>query len=214
MDQLALRMVERICVVLFAGLAIYLGYRLFIKVPQQQNSEGRFTFPHDISIVLMRVGPGIFFALFGAAVLTTSLFKGIESDSQKQVATVATEQKGPTVSTVSESSRFHGVSPLSAEKNSDKIADARLSLRKDIAILNTLPQHLRGDLQQPDRTQLNLAIPRIKFALMRAVWGPPSGNWGDPAAFEQWLESGEPSPAPPQLERAIDFYRYPKQEKR
>ncbi len=45
-----LRFVERIIGVLIGGIAIYLGYRLFLKIPDQQGGEGRFNL-RDISIV-------------------------------------------------------------------------------------------------------------------------------------------------------------------
>jgi hypothetical protein len=38
MDLLELRVVERILAVVIGGLSIYLGYRLFIKLPEQKDS--------------------------------------------------------------------------------------------------------------------------------------------------------------------------------
>jgi hypothetical protein len=73
MDPITLRFAERLLAVLFGGMAIYLGYRLFLLVPERREGEGRFTFPWDASVVLTRVGPGVFFALFGALVVGTSL---------------------------------------------------------------------------------------------------------------------------------------------
>ena len=41
MDPIALRAFERILATLIGGLAIYLGYRLFVQVPSERDGEGR-----------------------------------------------------------------------------------------------------------------------------------------------------------------------------
>src|SRR5574341_1112697 len=74
MDPLFLRALERIIAVLIGGLAIYLGYQLFIHLPTQMNSEGKIVLPGDISVYLSRVGPGAFFALFGTIVVAASFY--------------------------------------------------------------------------------------------------------------------------------------------
>ena len=43
MDISILRLIERIVGVLIGGLAIYLGYRLFIKIPEQRGGDGKIT---------------------------------------------------------------------------------------------------------------------------------------------------------------------------
>ncbi|MGH7901241.1 MAG: hypothetical protein ACRENZ_05830, partial [Thermodesulfobacteriota bacterium] len=73
-----LRELERIIVVVSGALSIYLGYRLFLVNPERDESTGRFKLPGGISIYMTRVGPGVFFTLFGAAVIAFSLKQGIE----------------------------------------------------------------------------------------------------------------------------------------
>jgi hypothetical protein len=65
MDPLILRFLERFIVVLFSGLSIYLGFRLFLEVPEHKNASGQVTLPWNTSVVMSRIGPGAFFALFG-----------------------------------------------------------------------------------------------------------------------------------------------------
>lgn len=77
MDVDDLRMVERIMIALFGGLSIYLGYRLFLAVPFAEKSDGEFVIPRIGKLTLARVGPGVFFALFGAAVLAFESFNPI-----------------------------------------------------------------------------------------------------------------------------------------
>ena len=66
MDPLLFRSIERIVSVLIGGLSIFLGYRLFSSVRGQSDGKGTFKFPMHTSGVLTKVGPGVFFALFGA----------------------------------------------------------------------------------------------------------------------------------------------------
>ena len=74
MEAILLRSLERILSVLIGGLSIYLGYRLFLKIPQQTDSSGKIILPGGISIFLSRVGPGVFFSLFGTLVVGLSLY--------------------------------------------------------------------------------------------------------------------------------------------
>jgi uncharacterized membrane protein YfcA len=78
--DLPLRLLERILSVVIGGLAIYLGYRLFLNVPEHRDSQGKVTLPWNTTVILSRVGPGVFFALFGAIVVSLSFVKPIDYD--------------------------------------------------------------------------------------------------------------------------------------
>jgi hypothetical protein len=54
-------------------LSIYLGYRLFILAAGAKASDGAFRFKDWAEIKLTKVAPGVFFALFGAAILIYSV---------------------------------------------------------------------------------------------------------------------------------------------
>ena len=183
-----LRYVERLVAVLIGGLAIYLGYRLFLRVPDRREGEGQIKL-WDVSIVLSRIGPGVFFALFGAAVVGLSLFKGTE-------AVVRPDEQ-----------RFSGLG-AGPGQSADARADARALLRRDIAILNNFIPKLRADLPAQDHTQVELAIPRIKFTLMKPAWPENEPGWGDPARFEAWLKDAEPDPPPAEIAAAVEYFRY------
>jgi hypothetical protein len=195
----ALRLAERILAVLIGGLVIYLGYRLFLSIPQSADSEGRFKLPWNTSIVLSRIGPGVFFALFGSVVVGSSLYRSISYDERLRAQT---EVLPGTAHSGEVTGRFSGAAPASAD--SDARADAQMRLQRDIAILNTIPSQLDARLTPQDRSVIDFAIPRIKLALMEAVW---SNSWGDVEAFRQWTKSPNDK-APPGLERAVDYYRY------
>ena len=48
MDLLQLRVIERVLAVVIGGLSIYLGYRLFVKLPKQKDSSGKVMLPGDL----------------------------------------------------------------------------------------------------------------------------------------------------------------------
>jgi hypothetical protein len=67
-----LRSIERLLVVLGGILAVYFGYRLFSVATIRQDAAGKLkTSIFEFSAT--KVGPGVFFALFGAWVLYSSL---------------------------------------------------------------------------------------------------------------------------------------------
>jgi hypothetical protein len=68
---LLLRGFERLIIVLAAALSVWLGYRLFSLVVADRGSfDGKFG---EWQIKLQRIAPGVFFALFGAAILAFAL---------------------------------------------------------------------------------------------------------------------------------------------
>lgn len=79
MDALAWgRLAERLFIVAFSGLSMILGWHLFLRgVVDDQEAEGQFK---DWKITLKKVGPGVFFAFFGAAVLAFSLAQPMSID--------------------------------------------------------------------------------------------------------------------------------------
>lgn len=193
---LLLRFLERITAVLIGGMAIYLGFRLFLLVPEQRDSAGKLVLPWDISVVMTRVGPGVFFALFGVAAAGLALFRPLEISLQ-----------GPGLS---EEKGGRRVSYAAGPALGDQTArtDARALLRKEIAVLNTVPRLLRKDLPGYERDSIKSGIARVKLALMRPVWGDTAEGWGDFAEFERWVQAGEPDPQPAGMGEALALYRY------
>jgi hypothetical protein len=82
-----LRMFERVLVVLGGILAIYLGYRLFRIATLEDRSAGKFNLHNILEFSVSRVGPGVFFAAFGAWVLYTSLTTRISTPVASSSAT-------------------------------------------------------------------------------------------------------------------------------
>lgn len=197
MDPLLLRFMERISIVLIGGLAIYLGYRLFLQVPEHRDSAGKVTFPWDLSIAMTRIGPGVFFALFGTIAVGLSFIKPLEINTQHTGD--SNIQGSP------QSIRYMG-----SQRPGDKMAraDARALLRKEMAGLNTIPRLLSPDLPQHDRDDIKRHITRVKVLLMKPVWGDSTEGFGDIKDFERWVEAREPNPPPAGMEGALALYHY------
>jgi hypothetical protein len=194
MDPATLRSIERIVATAAGGLSIFLGYRLF-----QGSSSGRsrssahFTLGDKASIVLTRVGPGVFFALFGASVVALSLWRGISV--------------GPVGGAKGE--YYSGAQAESS--NNDKavgeqeLAAARARIANNIAVLNNLSASLKPDLAAEQKADIELAVPEIKLGLMKSVW---DSSWGDPVLFADWVSKGAGGTPPAGLEKAATYYRH------
>lgn len=116
-----LRALERILAIFIGGMAIYLGFLLFSHIPGRRESEGKIEFPGHLSVYVARVGPGVFFALFGAIIVGISFYQG----------TSITTQDGKVM--------YSGFSPREESNAPMKLADERLKLRHQVELLNRLP---------------------------------------------------------------------------
>jgi hypothetical protein len=198
MDLLQLRVIERVLAVVIGGLSIFLGYRLFIKLPEQKDSSGKVILPGDISIFFSRVGPGVFFSLFGAAVVVVSLQHGLELDlANKSSVTAESTEK-----TANLKVRYMG----GADELDPAKRDAlRAEARRTIAELNKLPTMLAANVPASRRTDVAQAVRDSKLALIGMVWG---ADWGDFSKFRNWVNDGETDPVPPGFSpEAVKTYR-------
>lgn len=65
---IAMRLAQLILGSLIGFLCIYFGYRLFAQIPVNLTNDGQFKMP-KIGEVKLKVAPGIFFAVLGAAII-------------------------------------------------------------------------------------------------------------------------------------------------
>lgn len=189
------RSIERIASVLIGCYLIYLGYRLFLEIPVKENSEGKFTLPGGTAIHLTRVGPGIFFSLFGTAVLVFSLVTPVDyKEGMKTDVTGRVERS---------------VSYLGAQVGGDSdvggggLVIERSSLQMDLIVLNHVAGQLRDDLSEEAVFDITQAIPRIKLAVMKSVWDQ---QWGEYREFKKWLDHGGDVANPPEEFKAAVAY--------
>src|SRR5262245_9699334 len=69
---------QRILSILIGGMLIYFGYRLFLSLPGKRGRNGgtgEFSLGGANKVKLSKVGPGVFFAIFGAGLIAYSFAK-------------------------------------------------------------------------------------------------------------------------------------------
>ena len=202
-----LREAERVLVDLGGALSVYLGYQLFLRMPSRERGEGKFELPGGVPIYISRVGPGVFFSLFGAAILGLSLVHGVSLDSTRSLAGAqsATQTAAGTPGAVAETTHYAGATELGASLDPQKAEAERIAVGLAIRNINRVPTALRTDLSATQRLDIERAIAAIKLRLLQSVWD--RDQWGEFAIFRQWVEQGESDPAPPAIERAVAVYR-------
>ena len=191
MDPALLRSLERILAVAIGGMSIILGYRLFLALPQQRDASGEVKLPWNISIVMSRVGPGAFFALFGAAVVALGLYSAVTVTTERVVAPGGLQR---------ESTSMSGLVGTVVERESPAVR--RLRLEGRIRLLSDLP--LRHDLSETEKRSAADEVNAVKLALMAAEW---DAEWGDAAAFKAWVDGGAMEPIPEAIGKAARFFR-------
>jgi hypothetical protein len=177
-----LRSAERLMGVMIGGFLAWLGYRLFLEVPTKSNSSGEFTLPGGSAIHLTRVGPGIFFSLFGTAIVFFSFMKPINFKQELALSKQNASAEGSAGQVMGAS--YSGALPTASRPSPAK-QDMRNVRRKEIELLNRLPDQLRPDLNSTERNEYLSAIPRIKLAVMEPLWDE---DWGDLTRFKDWVD--------------------------
>ncbi|RDE22879.1 hypothetical protein DV711_09980 [Motiliproteus coralliicola] len=188
-----LRMIERITVVLIAGVSIFFGYRLFFHLPFERSHEGQLELP-GVKIVLSRVGPGIFFAAFGSLVLYYSLTTPIKVSLPTANTTPvnSTESATAQANTPVPVASFTGISGSNAETGAGQATpQQRNRALTSIEALNCAQQLLPADLDPIQQDQLALALIDAKRALLLSVWN--EDDWGP----TELLGNAGPTPEAP-----------------
>jgi hypothetical protein len=80
MDAIMGRMIERILVAIAGVLCMFWGYRLF-RIANERQGKMEMTHGDKLKLTMSDVAPGIWFALFGTALLVVSLVRGIAYSS-------------------------------------------------------------------------------------------------------------------------------------
>jgi hypothetical protein len=186
-----LRAFERMLAVMIGGLSIFLGYRLFMKLPERADSSGKLVLPGEISVFVSRVGPGVFFCLFGVAVLVMALQHGLELNLTENPANVTnsdtTTRLPPAV--YQRQVRYADQMPIDDSRRDALRAEAR----RTIAELSKFPSLLAPGTPDARRTDVLQALRASKLALIRTVW---AADWGDFETFRNWVNDGGTDPAP------------------
>jgi len=189
------RAAERLIALFIGAISIYLGYRLFASMREfKADGEGKVELPGGISIYVSRVGPGVFFALFGTAIVAFSLLSPAE--------TKTTSNPTSSLALKETSTSYLG------DKGNAEVFDAeRGRTLRDLDALTQLEAALvsaaeSGDMALSDAAanRLRIALPHIRQMLMASVWDEK--NWGDLEDFRHWIHNGDPTTPPPSLSEA------------
>ena len=212
MELLVVRALERVLAVVVGGLSIYLGYRLFVAVKATGEGSARVKLPSDMTVMVSRVGPGVFFALFGALVVGASFafpihYSQSESQDADGPSTRLTEISGVGAQ-VAEPSVSHArtgtVDPV--RSSSEQPAEAaRRQAREHVGFLNQTAALLEPSLSEAQRDGARDGTRRAKLYLMRSVWDP---SWGDSEAFQRWTEGRAPALPTDGFRAAQEFFSY------
>jgi len=168
---LLVRMGERVLSVCLGGLSIYWGFRLFTLMPDRPVGDANIKLPGGVSILISRVGPGVFFSLFGAVIVSLSLYKSV------QLPVVS-----PGGSAIMATAAVSGSDGDTARRDAERAQ----ALRR-VADLEEVKRLLPSSLDPSLRLDVLHAITAGRIALLYSVWGP---DWGDFQVFRSWAESG------------------------
>jgi len=188
--MLLMRMVERLLGLLSGALCVVLGYRLFINLPEKTDSSGKVVLPGGVSIWLSRVGPGIFFALFGAAIVAYSFASTVRVTNEQSAASSQASSDTPGAALAMRRQEIAAMSARAAK--SDTTEQMLIELRGSMTDLNAAIDRLGRDVAPPERDRLVSGLQNAKVLLLRSAWMPA---WGDPARFQSWINSGAQLPA-------------------
>lgn len=197
--MLLMRMVERLLGLLSGALCVVLGYRLFINLPEKTDSAGKVVLPGGVSIWLSRVGPGIFFALFGAAIVAYSFASTVRVTNEQNVPRASSDTPGEALAM-----RRQEIAAMSARAaKTDTKEQMLIDLRGSMTDLNTAIDRIGRDVAPPERDRLIAGLQNAKMLLLRTAWVP---TWGDPARFQSWINSGAILPAPAGMDEPAGLY--------
>ena len=200
----AARHLERLLIVLAGAGSIYLGYRMFLAIPRARDTgEGKLELPGGVSIYVTRVGPGVFFALFGAAILALGLRHGLSVEVREQ----RPGEVGTSAATVLTERRLSSAVPSPA---SPQQQDAeRTGTLGTVAQLGRLATALDGPggkgFAQQQRIDFGGALNDARLRLLAAVWDEQA--WGPYADFARWVQVGEGGAPPARAAPAVRAYR-------
>jgi hypothetical protein len=194
-----MRALERLLAIGSGLLSIYLGFRLFLALPEVEPGAGRVKLPGGISIYLTRVGPGVFFSLFGAVIIALSFYFGITASETRGGSAESQVAGGGTVST---QRSFTGAAADAADPL-DRQTE-RVTVERMVRDLNRVPALMRDDLAPRDQ-DLVQTLDQTKVRLMRGVWDVET--WGDYGAFERWWRAGATGKPPPEMAAAVAVFR-------
>jgi hypothetical protein len=196
---------QRILSILIGGMLIYFGYRLFLSVPGKRGRDGgsgEFSLGGANKVKLSKVGPGVFFAIFGAGLIAYSFAKPMKVNipgAAPSAQTSPAAQGAPNAASGAvAASGFSYAGAVSVPQTDDDRARMRAETQHDIIALN----RALANTDALERPELERAVTKAKVSLMEPLW---ADDWGDIADFREWLAKGGSPPGA--VQPAVDFFQ-------
>lgn len=197
-----LRATERLIAVLLGGVAIVLGYRLFMNVPQSTESSAEADISGKVKIILTRIGPGVFFALFGAGIVWASYHYQVTTAAGQDMQTMMADTLKPddTLRRTTQYVSYNGLGTATGDLiNYEEQAGA---VRRTLRVLNQLPAIVPVNRQPQNFVA---AVRASKLSVIRSIW--QTDKWGDYAGFDAWVDRGARPPVPKSFEEPYELFQ-------
>jgi hypothetical protein len=188
-DQFFLaRSFEHFVVAVIGAFIVWMGYRLFHEMPLRREGETKIALPGGISIFLSRVGPGVFFALFGTGLIGFTAARSVTYERGNGTERIAGfgERSAPPQNTMA---------GANVQQPRPEVVRTLAELASENEASGTIDQ------KQIRRTT---ALRVARQEVMLAAWDP---NWGKEDDFRRWVDSGMPEPPPASVARAAQVFR-------
>jgi len=216
MELFLVRALERVLAVVVGGLSIYLGYRLFLAVKATGEGTAEVKLPSDVTVMVSRVGPGVFFALFGAVVIGASLAFPVHYSETELQTLSGVSVRTKDISGIGEKSSIDPTAYIPtlgiASKpvpDEEALGRERLRVREHIAFLNQLLRLVNPALSEAQQQRVREKTRAVKLYLMRAVW---HHDWGQFEDFQLWAEGGGKAVDSEAFRRAAGFFAHGQEE--
>lgn len=181
------RFVERVLAVAIGGLLVYFGYRLFLAIPNQSaEGQAELSFAKDKRLLLTRIGPGTFFALFGTAVLITSYAFPVKWSPEAGFSGFGKTAAPARLIAPGKELPPRPLAPDEIQVLTAFLTDVEAAYAK-----------AKPDAYDPHTSR---RFRDAKLAIMTHSW---QAGWGDPVEFETWVNETPPRSARPEFERAL-----------
>jgi hypothetical protein len=137
---------QRMLGILIGGMLVYFGYRLFLSLPGKRGRDGgsgEFSLGRSSKVKLSKVGPGVFFAIFGAGLIAYSFAKPMKVNIPATAANAPHAVAAPNAATAPKTNTstvaaagFSYIGAVSAPETDEDRARMRAETQEDIIALN------------------------------------------------------------------------------
>ncbi|MFV0593567.1 MAG: hypothetical protein ACK5M7_19505 [Draconibacterium sp.] len=185
---------ERLLALAIAGICIILGFLLFLFAPDAPTEGTANLEWANKKFMMANVGPGVFFALFGAV---NTVYSIVTQAKTRKTITNNNEQQ-------TETTTFQLLQ--TPAKQSGASVNLRANYQKDFRTYSRILEKLNSGETIPDnlRLEFETTLNNTRQSLMASVWDE---QWGDYPDFDNWLKRGCPEPVPDKILEAAKFFQ-------